>query len=230
MSDEREARGRTGERDAPDKDERRDLAAHFYDREWWDVLVPEDEEADFRSEIRRAIGGDLRKWRESAHQSLADVERSLKREVKTSYLSQLERGLLPTPRIETLILLARRYGVTPWQLIEDLADAILLTGFFETKNPAHQNLLRQFKEIERVFGFVSEGSDFPSKRIRIRPQAFATATPIVKLALILMYEELSGLRVLPRWVLDPPDKSTPGREGGEADDDSVGAETANDGG
>ena len=68
----------------------------------------------------------MRRWRKECRKTLGDVEVKTRGRIKMSYLSQVENGRLPSPRIETILSLALyHYGIAPARFWKELGDVLI---------------------------------------------------------------------------------------------------------
>lgn len=163
---------------------------------------PADSEYYVPSGIRRPIGEILRDWRERAGKSLRDVQSDFKQKFTASYVSQLENGKVQSPRVETVLQLARYYGI-PYAEVQARFNDVVASAFFDEADPTIREFKKRADEIERVFAFVSKAPDFPRPDLDVPESVFWGMSPAQKALVILMYEHATGLTVLPRWVLKP---------------------------
>lgn len=88
------------------------------------------------------FGKVLNQWRRDANLTLADVETATERALATPYMSQLERGKLPSARLDTIFRLAQLYGVETWKMLDEIGKLYIerTTG---TKPPSPEELRRE---------------------------------------------------------------------------------------
>ena len=166
--------------------------------------------------LANAVGLALKKWRDRSGLTLQQVGSEAGLGIKVSYLSQVERGKLPTPRLDTIYRLAIHYGVPSWELVNELAAIFNLLSELDAKSERHE-------EIDRAFDYVRSMPDFPSQQERNSidsNELSAVSSPKAKLVVVLLYERASGLRVLPRSDLQEGPALGSGKvEEGTSDDD-----------
>lgn len=161
----------------------------------------DEERADYflPDSLRPLVGSLLREWRERAGKSQRDVQTELNKAFTASYLSQLENGLVPSPRIETFIQLALHYGVSLYEVWNRLFDIVALST---TDDAQATQDVRRAAEIDRAFEFISMSPDFPTPEFRVPQEALRGLSPDQKVVMIVLYQRATGLSVLPRWILD----------------------------